>query len=119
MGRQDVRRRGYGPSGPAAADCRGHLASHGPPGHIERICQHAGILRVGGAFGEPWSAACVLRFDSADQVTVEAVERAPSPGEWRAALEVMRAAGIRTVTFQRRRAGIVSTRTITVRERVD
>jgi hypothetical protein len=70
-------------------------------GHIEYLCEHAAILRVGGAYGEPWTWAAVLRFDSPTAVTLEAVERAPTAEERRQALEVGRAAGILTYRFIR------------------
>lgn len=84
-------------------------------GHIERLCPHVGILRVGGAFGEPWVRACVLRYEDETTVMVEAVERAPSPSEWRAAMRVMRDAGIRTIRFERHRGGRVIVRHLTTR----
>ncbi len=68
-------------------------------GHLEPL---AAILRVGGAYGAPWTWAGVLRFSGPTAVHVEAVERAPTPKEWRQAVATMRDAGIETFTFDRR-----------------
>lgn len=83
-------------------------------GHIERLCEHTGILRVGGAYGEPWTGACVLRFVEPGEVMVEGVERAPTPTEWRQAIRVMRASGIVRIRFERHRRGQVERRTLAI-----
>jgi hypothetical protein len=69
-----------------------------PLGHIEPL---SALLRLGGAYGDPWTWAAVLRYDSPFKVEVEGVDRAPSPSEWRAALKVLRAHGVTEVYFHR------------------
>lgn len=60
-------------------------------GHIEPM---SALIRIGGAYGEPWTWAGVLRYDSPTSITVEGVERAPTLAEWKAAVRVVDAAGI-------------------------
>ena len=72
-------------------------------GHIERLCDHAGILRVGGALGEPWTWACVLHYQSPESVIVKAVSVAPSLREGRDAIEIAKASGIVNFRFYRHR----------------
>lgn len=79
-----------------------------PPcaGHMERLCEHVAIVRVPGAFGEAWTWCCTVQFESADHVTVKGAQRAPTPSEWRQAVQVGRAHGIRRFRFERYRQGV-------------
>lgn len=69
------------------------------PGHIEPL---AAVLRVPGAYGEPYTWAATLRYDSPTSVEILGVTRAPTPSEWRAAVRTMRAYGIHKFRFTRR-----------------
>jgi len=71
------------------------------PGHIEPLC---GLLRVGGAYGEPWTWAAVLKYDGPASVVVSGVERPPTPSEWRAAVQIGKDAGITSFRFLRAEA---------------
>lgn len=71
-------------------------------GHIEPL---SGVLRVGGAYGEPYTWAAPLRYLSPFEVEVMGAVRAPEPNEWREALEVLRADGVRVMTFVRCKSG--------------
>lgn len=71
-------------------------------GHIERVCEHVGLIRIGGGPGEPWTWAGVLAYRTPAEVEVKAVERAPTEHEWRDAVTVMRDSGIEWFSFQRK-----------------
>jgi hypothetical protein len=81
-------------------------------GHIEPL---AAVLRVGGAYGEPWTWAATLRYLSPTEVEVLAAERAPTLSEWRAMRAVTIEAGIRTAHLARCRNGTLARHTWTER----
>lgn len=76
-------------------------------GHLEPL---AAVLRIGGAYGEPYTWAATVRYLSPSVVEIIGAIRAPSPSEWRAAVRVLRASGITRFSFDRRRATGVQTR---------
>ena len=78
-----------------------------PEGHIERVCEHVGVLRLGGAYGEPFRFVAVLVFDAPETVTVKGLAGTLRPSEWRAAVEIGHAEGIRRFRFERHRHGTV------------
>ena len=83
-----------------------------PSGHIEPL---SGVLRIGGAYGDPYRYAVTLRYLSPREVEILSVLRAPTPSEWRAMAKVLRAAGIERARFSRCRAGILRPRIIHLR----
>lgn len=72
-------------------------------GHIEPT---AGVMRIGGAYGEPWTWAAAVRYVSPFVVQLMAVERAPTLAERRAIREVAIAHGITEVRFCRKTGGV-------------
>ena len=60
-------------------------------GHLEPL---SAVLRIGGAYGEPYTYAVPIRYLSPTTVEVLGAVRAPTPSEWRAVQEVLRAAGV-------------------------
>jgi hypothetical protein len=75
-------------------------------GHIEPI---AGIVRVGGAYGQPYAWCATVRYLSPTHIQLDGMIRAPRPSEWRTVRALCRAALIERVTFLRyRRNGIES-----------
>lgn len=71
-------------------------------GHIEPV---VGILRIGGAYGEAYSWAVLVRYLSPTEVRLEAITRAPTRAEWRAVRRVLKEAGIEKFSFTRRKGG--------------
>ena len=69
-----------------------------PPGYLEHL---SSVLRIGGAYGDAYTWCGAIRWLSSKKVEVLAVLRAPTRSEWRAAAEVLQAAGITEVVFAR------------------
>ena len=72
-------------------------------GHIEPL---SAVVRIGGAYGEPWTWSAALRYLSPTEVEVLAAERAPTLAEWRKARTIMIESGIRTGHLMRRVRGV-------------
>lgn len=68
-------------------------------GHLEPI---SALIRIGGAYGEPYTWAASLRFVSPTEVEVLGATRAPTPQERRAIREVLHANGIERAFYVRR-----------------
>lgn len=56
-------------------------------GHLEPL---SAVLRIGGAYGEPYTYAVPIRYLSPTLVEVLGAVRAPKPSEWRAVQHVLR-----------------------------
>lgn len=83
------------------------------PGHLERLCEHVSLLRVPGAYGDPWEwAGVVFHPHGMEDVTIEGVERAPKLQEHRWAVQVLKDAGVKTAHYVRIKSGEVVHHTI-------
>jgi hypothetical protein len=71
-------------------------------GHLEPL---TAVIRVGGAYGDPFTWAAAVRYLNPSEVEIVGAVRAPSPSEWRKACQVLVEAGVRTLLFQRKRNG--------------
>ncbi len=70
-------------------------------GHLEPL---AAVVRVGGAYGAPYTWAATVRYLSPSEVEIVGAVRAPTPSEWRALRGLCREAGIARVQFMRHTA---------------
>ncbi len=68
--------------------------------HLEFLCAHVGILRVGGCYGEPWTWAVTVLLTTSP-ITLLAAQRGPTWQEWRIAECLLRLLGYLAVQFTR------------------
>lgn len=68
--------------------------------HLEFLCSHVAILRVGGCYGEPWTWAVTVLLTTAP-VTLLAAKQGPTFREWRTAERLLGLLGFRAVQFTR------------------
>jgi hypothetical protein len=66
--------------------------------HLEPL---SAVIRVGGAYGEPYTWCATVRYLAPDEVELVGAMRAPKPSEWRAMATVFRQTGVRIVWFER------------------
>ena len=59
------------------------------------------MLRIGGAYGEPYTWAAGVRYINPFSVEIVGAMRAPTPSEWRAMRAVLKASGVTSVLFVR------------------
>lgn len=71
-------------------------------GHLEPL---AAVLRIGGAYGEPYTWAATIRFITPTEVEVVGVTEAPTPDERRAIREVLKSHGIKKAFYVRHKDG--------------
>lgn len=69
-------------------------------GHLEPL---TALIRVGGAYGHPYTWAATVRYVSPEEVELMGATRAPTPRESDAVKDVLRAAGIRVLIVKRMR----------------
>ncbi len=81
-------------------------------GHIEPLC---GLLRIGGPYGSPYEWCVTVRYLSPSEVELLGALRAPTTGEWRKAVRVLREAGIVTFHFDRRKGGVARAHHVRIR----
>lgn len=67
-------------------------------GHLEPL---TAVLRVGGAYGEPYTWSATVRYLSPSSVEILGAMRSPTPSEWRAMRAILKADGVTTVLFVR------------------
>ncbi len=78
-------------------------------GHLEPL---TAVIRVGGAYGDPFTWAAAVRYLDPSKVEIVGALRAPSPSEWRKACLILAEAGVRTLLFQRKRNGKTEPHTV-------
>lgn len=71
-----------------------------PKGHIENL---AGVLRIGGAYGEPYTWSASVRYLSPKKVEVMGAIRSPTLSERKAIGEVLKQYGIDEAVYYRMR----------------
>lgn len=71
-------------------------------GHIEPL---SAVVRVGGAYGQPFTWAAALRYLDPQTVEIVAATRAPTPSEWRELRQVLTSSGITRAVFTRVKNG--------------
>lgn len=74
-------------------------------GHLEPL---AAVLRIGGAYGEPYTYAVPVRYVTPYEVEILGATRAPTPSEWRGVVQTLKAAGVRLFRFDRRDGSAVT-----------
>lgn len=72
-------------------------------GHIEPL---AGILRIGGEYGQPFTWSATLRYITPAEVEVMGALRAPTLEERRAIRDVLRESGVERAFYLRRNGEI-------------
>ena len=75
-------------------------------GHLEPL---TAIMRIGGAYGEPYTWAATVRYLSPTSVEIVGAMRAPTPHEWRVMRAVLKATGIISVLFVRHKGDTAHT----------
>ena len=75
-------------------------------GHLEPL---TALLRIGGAYGEPYTWAATVRYLSPSSVEIVGAMRAPTPSEWRAMRVILKASGVASVLFVRHKGDALST----------
>lgn len=73
-------------------------------GHVEWLTADVGILRLGGAYGEPYDWACVVQRGEHGTVTLHGLAGTMTRAHWRAGMRVLSAEGFTRLRFYRRDA---------------
>lgn len=71
-------------------------------GSLERLCAHAGVLRVGGQIGQPFKWAVTVLWIEPDAVEIKGLSGTFTRQDWRAVSTVLAAHGITRARYQRR-----------------
>jgi hypothetical protein len=74
-------------------------------GHVEWLCEHCGIVRLGGAVGEPFFWAATFKRLPCGAVVVKGALKGLKRDQRRDFASVLRLAGIDEFRFERRRGG--------------
>ncbi len=74
-------------------------------GHIQRLCEHAGVLRIGGPMGSPCHWSCTVHFRSPSEVELMGVDKKITATDRRDIRATLQRYGISVVHVLRRRHG--------------
>lgn len=75
-------------------------------GHLEPL---TALIRIGGAYGQPYTWAATVRYLSPSSVEIVGAMRAPTPHEWRAMRHILKLAGVASVLFVRHKDNTLRT----------
>lgn len=73
-------------------------------GHLERLCPHAGVVRIGGQHGQPFRWAVTVHWCEPDGVEVKGLSQTPTRQDWRDVGDVLAANGVKRFRYWRRRS---------------
>lgn len=83
-----------------------------------RVCGHleplSAVLRIGGAYGEPYTYAVPVRYVTPYEVEILGATRAPTPSEWQGVVDTLKSAGVKVFRFDRRDESSVIEHTVDI-----